>query len=93
MTQANAAPPASPEDSSGSDRSAGQASAYRWLVTGHVIAVNPAHAVRGPKHSVKKGKTPVLWCSSPARPASLLEAIKTFYGVLASSVWASVETS
>jgi hypothetical protein len=22
--------------------------------------VNPAHAVRGPKHSVRKGKTPVL---------------------------------
>jgi hypothetical protein len=31
-----------------------------WLVTGHVIDVNPAHAVRGPKYVVKKGKTPVL---------------------------------
>jgi hypothetical protein len=30
------------------------------LVVGHVVHVNPAHAVRGPKHSVKKGKTPVL---------------------------------
>jgi site-specific recombinase XerC len=30
------------------------------LVTGHVIDVNPAHAVRGPKYVVKKGKTPVL---------------------------------
>jgi integrase len=29
-------------------------------VVGQVIAVNPASAVRGPKHSVKKGKTPVL---------------------------------
>jgi site-specific recombinase XerC len=29
-------------------------------VTGHVIDVNPAHAVRGPKHLVRKGKTPVL---------------------------------
>jgi integrase len=28
--------------------------------TGHVIDVNPAHAVRGPKYVVKKGKTPVL---------------------------------
>ena len=27
---------------------------------GHVIDVNPAHAVRGPKYVVKKGKTPVL---------------------------------
>ncbi len=33
---------------------------FDWLVTGHVIALNPAHAVRGPKHSVKKGKTSVL---------------------------------
>jgi integrase/recombinase XerD len=31
-----------------------------WLVTGHVIELNPAHAVRGPKYVVKKGKTPVL---------------------------------
>jgi integrase len=27
---------------------------------GHIMDVNPAHAVRGPKHSVRKGKTPVL---------------------------------
>ncbi len=33
---------------------------FDWLVTGQVIDVNPAHAVRGPKHVVKKGKTPVL---------------------------------
>ena len=33
---------------------------FDWLVVGHVMEVNPAHAVRGPKHVVKKGKTPVL---------------------------------
>jgi len=33
---------------------------FDWLVIGHVIDVNPAHAVRGPKYVVKKGKTPVL---------------------------------
>jgi site-specific recombinase XerC len=33
---------------------------FDWLVIGHVLDVNPAHAVRGPKHVVKKGKTPVL---------------------------------
>jgi len=33
---------------------------FDWLVTGQVIAVNPAHSVRGPRHSVKKGKTSVL---------------------------------
>jgi len=33
---------------------------FDWLVVGHVLAVNPASPVRGPKHKVKKGKTPVL---------------------------------
>ena len=33
---------------------------FDWLVIGQVIAVNPASSVRGPKHSVRKGKTPVL---------------------------------
>ena len=33
---------------------------FDWLVTGHVLEVNPAHVVRGPKYVVKKGKTPVL---------------------------------
>jgi len=29
-------------------------------VIGQVIPINPAHAVRGPKHVVTKGKTPLL---------------------------------
>ena len=33
---------------------------FDWLVVGQVVPVNPAHAVRGPKHVVAKGKTPVL---------------------------------
>ena len=33
---------------------------FDWLVVGQVLAVNPASSVRGPKHSVRKGKTPVL---------------------------------
>ena len=33
---------------------------FDWLVIGQVVPVNPAHAVRGPKHVVTKGKTPVL---------------------------------
>jgi site-specific recombinase XerD len=33
---------------------------FDWLVTGHILDVNPAHAARGPKYVVKKGKTPVL---------------------------------
>jgi site-specific recombinase XerD len=33
---------------------------FDWLVVGQVLATNPASSVRGPKHSVRKGKTPVL---------------------------------
>jgi site-specific recombinase XerD len=33
---------------------------FDWLVTGHVIDTNPAHSVRGPRYTLKKGKTPVL---------------------------------
>ena len=47
---------------------------FDWLVTGHVIDVNPAHAVRGPKYVVKKGKTPVL-TAEEAR--ELLDSIET----------------
>lgn len=45
---------------------------FDWLVTGHVIEMNPAHAVRGPKYVVKRGKTPVL-ASDEAR--QLLDSI------------------
>ena len=43
-----------------------------WLVVSQVLPVNPAAAVRGPKHVVKKGATPVL---SPAEARRLLAAI------------------
>jgi site-specific recombinase XerD len=33
---------------------------FDWLVTGQVVATNPAHSVHGPKHVVKRGKTTVL---------------------------------
>jgi len=33
---------------------------FDWLITGQVMPSNPAAAVRGPKHVVKTGKTPVL---------------------------------
>jgi site-specific recombinase XerD len=33
---------------------------FDWLVVRQVVEINPAAAVRGPKHVVKKGKTPVL---------------------------------
>ena len=45
-----------------------------WLVVSQVLPVNPAAAVRGPKHVVTKGATPVL---SPAEARKLLECIDT----------------
>lgn len=33
---------------------------FDWLVLGHVIDVNPADPVRGPKHVVEEGSTPIL---------------------------------
>lgn len=35
-------------------------SCFDWLVTGQIIPFNPAASVRGPKYSLKRGKTPVL---------------------------------
>ena len=45
---------------------------FDWMVVGQVLAANPAHAVRGPKHTQRKGKTPVL-ASDEAR--TLLDSI------------------
>ena len=33
---------------------------FDWLVVGQILPFNPASSVRGPRHSVRKGKTPVL---------------------------------
>ena len=33
---------------------------FNWLITGQIVPMNPAAAVRGPKLVVKTGKTPVL---------------------------------
>jgi integrase/recombinase XerD len=45
---------------------------FDFLVTGQVVPVNPAASVRGPRHVVKKGKTPVLSTDEARR---LLDAI------------------
>ena len=49
-------------------------SCFDWLVVGQILPMNPASAVRGPKHVVKRGKTPVL-SSTDAR--LLLDSIDT----------------
>ncbi len=45
---------------------------FDWLVVGQIVPVNPAASVRGPAHSVKRGKTPVL---SPEEARQLLDSI------------------
>ena len=47
---------------------------FDWLVVSRVLPTNPASAVRGPKHSVTKGKTPVL---TAAEARDLLDSIVT----------------
>ena len=47
---------------------------FDWLVVGQIVPTNPASAVRGPKHSLKKGKTPAL-IAEEAR--DLLDSIAT----------------
>lgn len=45
---------------------------FDWLVTGQIVPVNPAASVRGPRHIVKSGKTPVL---EPEEVRALLDGI------------------
>ena len=45
---------------------------FDWLVTGQIVPVNPAAAVRGPSHIVKTGRTPVL---APEEARALLDGI------------------
>ena len=45
---------------------------FDWLVVGQVVPLNPVASVRGPAHSVRKGKTPVL---NPVEARTLLDSI------------------
>ncbi|BAV52659.1 Phage integrase family protein (plasmid) [Mesorhizobium loti] len=47
---------------------------FDWLVTGQIIAANPALSVRPPRHSQRRGKTPIL-DADEAR--ALLDSIDT----------------
>lgn len=51
---------------------------FDWLVTGQIIPTNPAHAVRGPSHSVMKGSTTVL---SSQEATAFLNSIGTLHVV------------
>jgi integrase len=50
---------------------------FDWLVVGQIVSQSPAASVRGPKHIVKKGKTPVL---SAADARKLLDTIPAKIG-------------
>jgi site-specific recombinase XerD len=50
---------------------------FDWLVVGQILAINPAHAVRGPKHVVKRGKTPVLSEDQARRLLASIKVTKT----------------
>jgi integrase/recombinase XerD len=45
---------------------------FDWLVIGQVLPSNPAGSVRGPRHVIRRGKTPVLQASDARR---LLDSI------------------
>jgi site-specific recombinase XerC len=45
---------------------------FDWLVTGQIVPVNPAASVRGPAHTARRGKTPVL---APDEARALLDSI------------------
>ena len=45
-----------------------------YLVSGGILSMNPATSVRGPKYSIKRGKTPVL---SAEQTRQLLDSIDT----------------
>jgi site-specific recombinase XerD len=45
---------------------------FDYLVTGHIVEFNPAHAVQAPRYSAREGKTPIL---SAAEARQLLDSI------------------
>lgn len=47
---------------------------FDWFVLGQVVPFNPASSVRGPRHIVKRGKTPVLTADQARK---LLDSIDT----------------
>ena len=47
---------------------------FDWMVIGQIMPTNPAAAVRGPRHIVRRDKTPVL---DPAEARQLIDAIDT----------------
>ena len=47
---------------------------FDFLVTGQIVPMNPASSVRGPRHVVRRGKTPVLKAD---QARTLIDSIKT----------------
>ena len=61
---------------------------FDWLVVGQVLPFNPAGSVRGPRHVVQKGKTPVL---SAKETRALLDGIdvSTLVGLRDWAFWST----
>jgi site-specific recombinase XerC len=47
---------------------------FDWMLIGQIMPTNPAAAVRGPRHIVRRGKTPVL---DPSEARQLIDKIDT----------------
>ena len=45
---------------------------FDWLVTGQIIPANPAGSLRGPSHTAKEGKAPVV---APDEARTLIDTI------------------
>ncbi|MEM7603093.1 MAG: tyrosine-type recombinase/integrase, partial [Verrucomicrobiota bacterium] len=53
---------------------------FDFLVTGHIVMTNPASSVRGPRHVVKKGTTPVLLADEARQMLDLIN-VSTIVGL------------
>ena len=69
---------------------------FDWFVVNHVVAFNSASSVRGPKYSVRRGKTPVLTAYDNALMESTIGLFKSELIHARSTSWCSrqeVETA
>ena len=51
---------------------------FDWIVSGQMMPINPAAAVRGLRHVVRRGKTPVL---DPQEARQLIDNVSTVIGL------------
>ena len=59
---------------------------FDWLVVGQVMPFNPAASVRGPRYSIKKGKTPMLSAQDARRPLDSIDVSQRSRSTLTSTL-------